>query len=62
MICLNDRLAVGAYQALDDFGREAFEVLLREINRDRAETAPPGETHRLPMPVRMHDSVAAPGA
>ena len=98
LICLNDRLAVGAYQALDDFdlkvpsdvsvvsfddhpvatwirpklttialphyelGRKAFEVLLGEINRGSGETTPPGETHRIPMPIRMRDSVTAPNA
>jgi LacI family transcriptional regulator, galactose operon repressor len=98
LICLNDRLAVGAYQALDDFGRKvpadvsvisfddhpvatwirpqlttialphyelgrkAVEVLIAEINRDRKGTAPHGETYRVPMPVRMRDSVASPDA
>jgi LacI family transcriptional regulator len=96
LICLNDRLAVGAYQALDDFGlkvpadvsvisfddhpvatwirpqlttialphyelgRKAVEVLLAEINRDREGTAPQGQTYRVPMPLRMRDSVASP--
>jgi LacI family transcriptional regulator len=96
LICLNDRIAVGAYQALDDFdlkvpsdvsvvsfddhpvatwirpklttialphyelGRKAVEVLLTEIGR--ADTAAEGETHRVPMPVRVRDSVAAPDA
>lgn len=95
LICLNDRIAVGAYQALDDFGlkvpsdvsvvsfddhpvatwirpklttialphyelgRKAVEVLLREMDRDSEGSAPLGETHRLPMPVRTRDSVAA---
>jgi LacI family transcriptional regulator len=94
LVCLNDRLAVGAYQALDDFGlkipadvsvisfddhpvagwirpklttialphyelgRKAVEVLLDEIKG----TAAHGETHRVPMPVRMRDSVASPDA
>ncbi|HEV8562102.1 MAG TPA: LacI family DNA-binding transcriptional regulator [Actinophytocola sp.] len=98
LICLNDRLAVGAYQALDDFGlkipadvsvvsfddhpvatwirpklttvalphyelgRKAVEVLLAEIDRDREKTGQEGETHRVPMPVRIRDSVAAPDA
>jgi LacI family transcriptional regulator len=98
LICLNDRIAIGAYQALDDFGlkvptdvsvvsfddhpvagwirpklttialphyelgRKAVEVLLAEINRDREGTEPEGGTHRVPMPVRVRDSVAAPGA
>jgi LacI family transcriptional regulator len=96
LICLNDRLAVGAYQALDDFGlkvpadvsvvsfddhpvatwirpklttvalphydlgRKAVEVLLAEINR--ADTPSEGETHRVAMPVRVRDSIAAPDA
>jgi LacI family transcriptional regulator len=94
LICLNDRIAVGAYQALDDFGlkvpadvsvvsfddhpmaswirpklttvalphyelgRKAIEVLLAEI--DRGDATGGGETYRVPMPVRMRDSVAAP--
>lgn len=94
LICFNDRLAVGAYQALDDvglkipadvsvvsfddhpvagwirpklttvalphyeLGRKAVEVLLAEINGTAAE----GETYRVPMPVRMRDSVASPHA
>jgi LacI family transcriptional regulator len=98
LICLNDRIAVGAYQALDDFGlkvpadvsvisfddhpvatwirpklttialphyelgRKAVEVLLAEINRDREGAAPEAATHRVPMPVRVRDSVAAPDA
>jgi LacI family transcriptional regulator len=98
LICLNDRIAVGAYQALDDFGRKipadvsiisfddhpvatwirpqlttialphydlgrkAVEVLLTEINRDRQGTPPHGQTHRIPMPVRIRDSVASPDA
>lgn len=93
LVCLNDRIAVGAYQALDDFGlkvpadvsvvsfddhpvatwvrpklttvalphyelgRKAVEVLLAEI--DRGDEPGRGETHRVPMPVRMRDSVAA---
>jgi LacI family transcriptional regulator, galactose operon repressor len=98
LICLNDRIAVGAYQALDDFGlkvpadvsvvsfddhpvatwirpklttialphyelgRKAVEVLLAEINRDREGAAPEAATHRVAMPVRVRDSVAAPDA
>lgn len=98
LICLNDRIAVGAYQALDDFGhkvpadvsvisfddhpvatwirpqlttialphyelgRKAVQVLLAEINRDRAGTPPHGQTYRVPMPVRIRDSVASPDA
>lgn len=96
LICLNDRIAVGAYQALDDFdlkvpsdvsvvsfddhpvatwirpklttialphyelGRKAVEVLLTEIGR--SDTAAEGATHRVPMPVRVRDSVATPDA
>ena len=96
LICLNDRIAVGAYQALDDFGlkvpadvsvvsfddhpvatwirpkltsvalphyelgRKAVEVLLAEIDRDREGAPPEGGTHRVPMPVRVRDSVASP--
>jgi LacI family transcriptional regulator len=98
LICLNDRLAVGAYQALDDFGlmvpadvsvmsfddhpvatwirpklttvalphyelgRKAVEVLLAEINHEGEGTRPEGETYRVPMPVRLRDSVATPDA
>ncbi|WP_184868449.1 substrate-binding domain-containing protein [Kutzneria kofuensis] len=98
LVCLNDRLAVGAYQALDDFGlkvptdvsvisfddhpvaswirpklttvalphydlgRKAVEVLLAEIDRNREGTPPRGETYRVPMPVRMRDSVAEPAS
>jgi LacI family transcriptional regulator len=97
LVCLNDRIALGAYQALDDFGlkvpadvsvvsfddhpvaswirpklttialphyelgRTAVEVLLVQIDRRRGGTAPKeGETHRVPMSVRVRDSVAAP--
>jgi len=98
LVCLNDRIALGAYQALEDFGlkipadvsvvsfddhpvagwirpklttvalphyelgRKSVEVLLTEINRDREGGAPQGETYRVPMPVRVRDSVAAPDA
>lgn len=97
LICLNDRLAVGAYQALEDFGlkvpadvsvvsfdnhpvaewvrpklttvalphyelgRKAVEVLLTEISRDPQGPARQGETYRVPMTVRVRDSVTAPG-
>jgi LacI family transcriptional regulator len=96
LICFNDRLAVGAYQALDDFGRKvpsdvsvvsfddhpvatwirpklttvalphydlgrkAVDVLLAEISRDRAGGAPESATYRVPMPVRVRDSVTSP--
>jgi LacI family transcriptional regulator len=92
LICLNDRIAVGAYQALDDFGlripsdvsvvsfddhpvaswirpklttialphhelgRKSVEVLLAQITG----TTAAGEIYRVPMPVRVRDSVAAP--
>ncbi|MGC7101381.1 substrate-binding domain-containing protein [Amycolatopsis lurida] len=97
LVCLNDRLAVGDYQALDDFGlkvpadvsvvsfddhpvagwirpklttialphydlgRKAVEVLPSEIERNPDGTAPEGEVHRVLMPIRVRDSVAAPG-
>jgi LacI family transcriptional regulator, galactose operon repressor len=97
LICLNDRIAVGAYQALDDvglrvpgdvsvvsfddhpvagwirpklttvalphyeLGRKAVEVLLAEISRDGEPVAGEGRTFRIPMPVRVRDSVAPPG-
>jgi LacI family transcriptional regulator len=97
LVCLNDRIAIGAYQALDDFGlkvpadvsvvsfddhpiatwirpklttialphyelgHKAVEVLLTQIDRHREGTAPKeGGTHRVPMSVRVRDSVAAP--
>jgi LacI family transcriptional regulator len=96
LVCLNDRIAVGAYQALDDFGlkvpadvsvvsfddhpvatwvrpklttialphyelgRKAVEVLLAEINRAPEEATEDGGVHRVPMPVRVRDSVASP--
>ncbi|WP_037256367.1 LacI family DNA-binding transcriptional regulator [Kibdelosporangium aridum] len=94
LICLNDRIAVGAYQALDDFslkvpadvsvisfddhsvatwirpqlttialphyelGRKAVDVLFTEIERHRAASTPESQVHRVPMPVRIRDSVA----
>ncbi|GAB3423596.1 LacI family DNA-binding transcriptional regulator [Flindersiella endophytica] len=94
IICLNDRLALGAYQALDDFGlkvpsdvsvvsfddhpiatwirpkvttialphydlgRRAVEVLFAEIDGSRKRTGAEGQVHRVPMPVRIRDSVA----
>ena len=45
-----------------ELGRRAVEVLLAEINRDREGAAPEAATHRVPMPVRVRDSVAAPDA
>lgn len=98
LICLNDRLALGAYQALDDhalkvptdvsvisfddhpiatwvrpklttvalphyeLGRTAVDVLFAEIDRHREGTAPEPRTHRVPMPLRVRESVAPPGA
>jgi LacI family transcriptional regulator len=96
LICLNDRLAFGAYQALDDFGlkvpadvsvvsfddhpiatwmrprlttvalphdelgRKAVDVLFAEVDRHRRGGERGGEVHRIPMPVRLRDSVAPP--
>lgn len=100
VICLNDRLALGAYQALDgfglkvpedvsvvsfddhpiatwirpklttvalphyDLGRKAVDVLFAEIDRHREarrEGADHGSRmHRVPMPVRLRESVAPP--
>lgn len=98
LICFNDRLALGAYQALDDFGlkvpadvsvvsfddhpiaswmrpqlttvalphyelgRKAVDVLFTEIGRDREDDGGEGEVHRVPMPIRLRESVASPGA
>lgn len=98
LICLNDRIALGAYQALDDYalkvptdvsvvsfddhpiatwirpklttvalphyelGRKAVDVLFEVIERHRNGEAAGGESHRVPMPVRIRDSVAPPGA
>lgn len=96
LICLNDRLAFGAYQALDAFGlkvpddvsvvsfddhpiatwvrpklttialphyelgRKAVDVLFAEINRRRDDVEPDKETYRIPMSVRIRDSVRSP--
>ncbi|AKH81543.1 LacI family transcriptional regulator [Streptomyces sp. CNQ-509] len=98
LICLNDRIALGAYQALDDhglkvpadvsvisfddhpiatwirpklttvalqhyeLGRKAVDVLFTEIERHHKGVGPDQRTHRVPMPVRMRESVAPPGA
>jgi LacI family transcriptional regulator, galactose operon repressor len=98
LICFNDRLALGAYQALADFGlrvptdvsvvsfdddaiaswvrpglttiaiphydlgRAAVDVLFDEIERDPRETPRQAAVHRVAMPVRMRESVAAPSA
>ena len=98
LICLNDRLALGAYQALDDYGlkvpkhvsvvsfddhpiatwirpalttvalphyelgRTAVDVLFAEIERYHKGGEPEAAVHRIPMPVRIRDSVAAPVA
>ncbi|WP_182884942.1 LacI family DNA-binding transcriptional regulator [Microbispora sp. H10885] len=105
LICFNDRVALGAYQALDDFGlkvpgdvsvvsfddhpiaawmrpklttvalphyelgRKAVDVLFAEMGRDgddavregavREGAVREGEVHRVPMPVRLRESVAA---
>jgi LacI family transcriptional regulator len=94
LICLNDRLAFGAYQALEDaglkvpsdvsvvsfdddaiaswmrprlttvalphyeLGRAAVDVLFGTID---GRTGGGGAIHRVPMPLRRRDSVAAPG-
>jgi LacI family transcriptional regulator len=96
LICFNDRLAFGAYQALDDFGlkvpddvsvvsfddhpiatwmrpklttialphyelgRKAVDVLFAEIDRHREGLDRDGRTHRVPMPLRVRESVAPP--
>jgi LacI family transcriptional regulator len=103
LICLNDRIALGAYQALDDvglkvpaevsvvsfddhpiaewirpklttiaiphfeLGRKAVDVLFAEIDRQREGAAPEGadrgnQVYRMPMPVRVRDSIAPPSA
>ena len=98
LVCLNDRLAFGAYQALDDsalavpgavsvvsfddhplaswmrpqlttvalphyeLGRTAVDLLFTEIERHREGGEPAGGIHRVPMPVRIRSSVAAPMA
>ncbi|MBY8871678.1 LacI family DNA-binding transcriptional regulator [Micromonospora sp. PLK6-60] len=97
LICLNDRLALGAYQALDDhalkvptdvsvvsfddhpiaawtrprlttvalphydLGRKSVDVLFAEIERRHQGAEPDDRTYRVPMPVRMRESVAPPG-
>jgi LacI family transcriptional regulator len=96
LICLNDRLAFGAYQALDDvglrvpgdvsvvsfdddsiatwirpqlttialphyeLGRKAVDVLFDQIDRHREAVDTEAVVHRVPMPVRVRDSVAPP--
>jgi LacI family transcriptional regulator len=98
LICLNDRIAMGAYQALDgfgltvpgdvsvvsfdddpiatwirpklttvalphyDLGRKAVDVLFAEIDRHREGADGESPMHRVPMPVRVRDSVAPPKA
>jgi LacI family transcriptional regulator len=98
LICLNDRLALGAYQALEDaglqvpadvsvvsfdddamaswtrprlttlalphyeLGRRAVEVLFTEIDRGRARGEANGEVHRVPMPLRLRESVGPPAS
>ncbi|MFL6141311.1 MAG: substrate-binding domain-containing protein [Labedaea sp.] len=98
LICLNDRLALGAYQALDDcgltvptdvsvvsfddhpiatwirpklttialphyeLGRTAADVLFTQIDQRRQDIKPQSQLHRVPMPVRLRDSVAPRGA
>jgi LacI family transcriptional regulator len=94
LICLNDRLAFGAYQALGDYGlripsdvsvvsfddhpiatwirpslttvalphyelgRTAVDVLFAEIDRCNDGADPDATVRRVPMPIRMRDSVA----
>jgi LacI family transcriptional regulator len=96
LICFNDRLALGAYQALHDaglkvprdvsvvsfdddaiaswtrpslttialphydLGRKAVEVLFAEIDRDPTAGDVKAEVHRVPMPLRMRESVGPP--
>ncbi|ETK36757.1 LacI family DNA-binding transcriptional regulator [Microbispora sp. ATCC PTA-5024] len=96
LICFNDRIALGAYQALDDFGlkvpadvsvvsfddhpiaawmrpklttvalphyelgRAAVDVLFAEMGRDDEDPGREGEVRRIPMPVRLRESVAPP--
>lgn len=98
LVCFNDRLALGAYQALHDaglrvpedvsvvsfddhpiaswirpklttvalphyeLGRKAVDVLFAKMGRLGADGDRNGEVHRIPMPVRDRDSVAAPAA
>ena len=96
VVCMNDRVAFGVYQALDDhglrvpddvsvvsfddhelaswmrpqlttvalphyeLGRAAVDVLFGEIDRHRDGGEPVGGIRRVPMPVRLRGSVAAP--
>ncbi|NUT49081.1 MAG: LacI family DNA-binding transcriptional regulator [Saccharothrix sp.] len=96
LICLDDRLALGAYQALQDvglsvpedvsvvsfddhpiaswlrprlttialphqdLGAKAVDLLLDEAGQADSGRVPGGRTHRVPMPVRVRDSVAPP--
>jgi DNA-binding LacI/PurR family transcriptional regulator/signal transduction histidine kinase len=98
LICLNDRLALGTYQALEDaglevpghvsvvsfddhpiatwirpalttvalphyeLGRTAVKVLFAEVDRHNSGAEPDSTVHRVSMPVRIRDSVAAPDA
>jgi LacI family transcriptional regulator len=98
LVCFNDRLALGAYQALEDaglkvptdvsvvsfddhpiatwirprlttialphyeLGRKAVDVLFAEIDRRGSAATGEGTVYRLPMPVRVRESVAPPGA
>jgi LacI family transcriptional regulator len=104
LICFNDRLAFGAYQALDDvglkvpadvsvvsfddhpiaswmrpklttvalphyeLGRKAVDVLFAEMDhfteggRQHEDADREGQEHRIPMPVRIRESVAPPAA
>jgi len=96
LICFNDRLALGAYQALDaagltvpgdvsvvsfdddaiagwirpgltsvalphyELGRRSVDALFDEIGAEPRPRSGAGVVHRVPMPVRMRGSVAAP--
>jgi LacI family transcriptional regulator len=45
-----------------DLGRKAVEVLFAEIDRGPTPGDTKAEIHRVPMPLRMRDSVASPAA
>lgn len=44
-----------------ELGRKAVDVLFAEIGRHPEEVDRDGGAHRVPMPVRQRESVAAPG-
>ncbi|MBO3749980.1 LacI family DNA-binding transcriptional regulator [Streptosporangiaceae bacterium NEAU-GS5] len=98
LICFNDRIALGAYQVLDDYGlkvpddvsvvsfddhpladwmrpklttvalphydlgRTAVDVLFAEMERREEETDHQGEIHRVPMPLRVRESISRPAS